>query len=94
VVDVLGKFPLPVEVIRMALPLVQPRLKDLGLNPNLRQKKDGSGPLVTDEGNYILDCSWRRHPGARKSRRGAEEHRGRGGARAVPRHGVHGAGRG
>ena len=57
VVDVLGKFPLPVEVIRMALPLVQPRLKDLGLNPNLRQKKDGSGPLVTDEGNYILDCS-------------------------------------
>lgn len=57
VVEVLGKFPLPVEVIKMALPLVEPRLKDLNLNPKLRQKKDGSGVFVTDEGNYILDCS-------------------------------------
>jgi ribose 5-phosphate isomerase A len=57
VVEVLGRFPLPVEVIQMALPLVEPRLKDLGLNPTLRRKKDGSGPLVTDEGNYILDCA-------------------------------------
>ena len=56
VVEVLGKFPLPVEVIQMALPLVHPRLKDVGLNPKLRQKKDGSGPYLTDEGNYILDC--------------------------------------
>jgi len=56
VVPVLGRFPLPVEVIQMALPLVEPRLADLGLNPKLRQKKDGSGVFVTDEGNYILDC--------------------------------------
>lgn len=52
----LGKFPLPVEIIRMARPLVERRLADFGLNPVLRQKKDGSGPLVTDEGNWILDC--------------------------------------
>jgi ribose 5-phosphate isomerase A len=57
VVEVLGKFPLPVEVIQMALPLVEPRLKDLGLNPKLRQKKDGAGVFLTDEGNYILDCA-------------------------------------
>src|SRR5579871_160413 len=56
-VDVLGKFPLPMEVIRMALPVVQPRLRDLGLIPALRQKRDGSGPFVTDEGNCILDCA-------------------------------------
>lgn len=56
-VDHLGKFPLPVEVIQMALPLVQPRLAALGLNPKLRQAKDSSGPFVTDEGNYIVDCS-------------------------------------
>ena len=43
-VQTLGKFPLPVEVIRMALPVVEPRLAALGLNPALRQKKDGSGP--------------------------------------------------
>jgi ribose 5-phosphate isomerase A len=57
VVDMLGKFPLPVEVVKMALPLVEPRLKDLGLNPTLRRKKDGSGVFLTDEGNYILDCA-------------------------------------
>jgi ribose 5-phosphate isomerase A len=56
VVDQLGKFPLPVEVIKMALPVVQPRLADLGLQPKLRMKKEASGPLLTDENNYILDC--------------------------------------
>jgi ribose 5-phosphate isomerase A len=38
-VEVLGKFPLPVEVIKMALPLVEPRLAALGLNPKLRWAK-------------------------------------------------------
>ena len=56
-VEVLGKFPLPVEVVKMALPLVQPRLAALGLNPKLRQAKSGAGPYLTDEGNYILDCA-------------------------------------
>jgi len=56
-VDVLGKFPLPVEVIKMALSVVQPRLAALGLNPKLRQAKNGAGPYLTDEGNYILDCA-------------------------------------
>ena len=57
VVPILGKFPLPVEIIQMALPLVEPKLADLGLNPKLRQKKEGSGAFITDEGNYILDCA-------------------------------------
>jgi ribose 5-phosphate isomerase A len=62
-VEVLGKFPLPVEVVKMALPLVEPRLAALGLNPTLRQAKSSgapsaiAGPYVTDEGNYILDCA-------------------------------------
>ena len=56
-VPVLGKFPLPVEVIKMALPLVEPRLAALGLNPKLRPAKTGTGPYLTDEGNYILDCA-------------------------------------
>jgi ribose 5-phosphate isomerase A len=55
-VKMLGKFPLPVEIIQMALPLVEPKLAALGFTPKLRQAKDGSGPYVTDEGNYILDC--------------------------------------
>ena len=56
-VKVLGKFPLPVEVIKMALPLVEPRLAALGLNPKLRRAKNGDEPYLTDEGNYILDCA-------------------------------------
>lgn len=55
-VPMLGKFPLPVEVIKMALPLVEPKLAALGFTPKLRQKKDADGPYLTDENNYILDC--------------------------------------
>ncbi|MBB5063220.1 ribose-5-phosphate isomerase RpiA [Granulicella mallensis] len=57
VVKVLGRFPLPVEVIKMALPLVHSKLAALGLNPSQRPAKSGEGPYLTDEGNYILDCA-------------------------------------
>lgn len=56
VVPKLGRFPLPVEVIQLAAPLVIRRLEALGLKPTLRPKQDGSGPWITDEGNFILDC--------------------------------------
>lgn len=60
VVPQLGKFPLPVEVIQLALPLVQRRLEALGLHPKLRPFREGhgdpGGPWITDEGNVILDC--------------------------------------
>jgi ribose 5-phosphate isomerase A len=57
IVDHLGKFPLPVEVVKMALPLVEPKLKALGLNPTQRKAISGDGPYLTDENNYILDCA-------------------------------------
>lgn len=53
----LGAFPLPIEVIQMAVPLVDARLRDLGFTPKIRQAKDGSGNYITDEGNVLLDCS-------------------------------------
>jgi ribose 5-phosphate isomerase A len=56
VVPVLGRFPLPVEVVKMALPLVERRLEALGLRPKLRKHKDGA-IYLTDENNYILDCA-------------------------------------
>jgi ribose 5-phosphate isomerase A len=56
IVKKLGHFPLPVEVIKMALPLVEKKLTDLGLNPTLRRHPDGS-IYLTDEQNYILDCA-------------------------------------
>ena len=56
VVPQLGKFPLPVEVIQLALPLVQRKLTLLGLIPTLRPARSAAGPWITDEGNVILDC--------------------------------------
>ena len=55
-VETLGRFPLPVEVVKMALPLVERRLDDLGLRPKLRRHPDGS-IYMTDEDNFILDCA-------------------------------------
>lgn len=52
-VDMLGKFPLPVEVIPMSHAAVARQLNALGGRAVLRLK-DGQ-PLVTDNGNYILD---------------------------------------
>ncbi len=52
-VDTLGRFPLPVEVIPMSHAVVSRQLNTLGGNAKLRLK-DGQ-PLVTDNGNYILD---------------------------------------
>lgn len=52
-VDVLGKFPLPVEVIPMAQAVVARQLNALGGEARLRLK-DGA-PLLTDNGNVILD---------------------------------------
>lgn len=52
-VDLLGNFPLPVEVIPMAQAVVARRLAALGGQPRLRIR-DGK-PLVTDNGCYIID---------------------------------------
>jgi ribose 5-phosphate isomerase A len=57
VVPVLGKFPLPVEVIAFARAVVEKKIAALGGSPKLRTKSDGS-PYITDNGNQILDCSF------------------------------------
>jgi ribose 5-phosphate isomerase A len=54
-VERLGKFPLPVEVIKFAQALVAKRISALGAQVTLRSISDGK-PFVTDENNHILDC--------------------------------------
>ena len=54
-VDVMGKFPLPVEVIPMAAQSVSRALAKMGAKPALRMK-DGR-PYVTDNGCHILDAA-------------------------------------
>lgn len=54
-VDVLGAFPLPVEVIPMAVRRIMRQFAALGGVAQVREK-DGA-PLVTDNGQHILDVS-------------------------------------
>jgi ribose 5-phosphate isomerase A len=60
-VAVLGKFPLPVEVIPFAQPLLAKRITALGATVKLRKDAKGN-PFVTDEGHHILDCSFGQIP--------------------------------
>jgi ribose 5-phosphate isomerase A len=54
-VAVLGKFPLPVEVIPMATQHISRRFAALGGVATVRQKE--GKPLVTDNGQHILDVT-------------------------------------
>jgi ribose 5-phosphate isomerase A len=53
-VGVLGKFPLPVEVVPFAWEVTARRVAALSCSPALR--RDGGEPYLSDNGNYILDC--------------------------------------
>ncbi len=54
----LGAFALPVEVTPFALAVVSARLETEGAGPVLRLGAGGE-PMVTDEGNHLLDCAYR-----------------------------------
>lgn len=53
-VAVLGKFPVPLEVITFAQPIVRRKVEALGAAVTLRMA--GNAPFLTDEGHHILDC--------------------------------------
>lgn len=52
--EVLGKFPLPVEVVSFASRLALKHLRALGCEPSIR--KANIGNFMTDNGNLIIDC--------------------------------------
>jgi len=56
-VETLGRFPLPVEVIPMAAAAVTRKLTALGGQPRLRTKPGSQDAFVTDNGGYILDVA-------------------------------------
>lgn len=57
-VERLGSFPLPVEVVSFALELTVRQLEELGCSTVIR-KKDGK-EFITDNGNLIVDCHFNR----------------------------------
>ncbi|MDE5054816.1 ribose-5-phosphate isomerase RpiA [Niallia taxi] len=56
VVQKLGSFPLPVEVVPFGLRKTESYIQRFGCQTVLRMK--GDTPYVTDNGNYIIDCTF------------------------------------
>ena len=54
-VNMLGTYPLPIEVIPMATAVVKRKLADMGGKPYLRLNQDKNTPFLTDNGNMIVD---------------------------------------
>lgn len=50
--------PVPVEVLPFAFKLVERGLKDIGGLPVLRQAKMKDGPVITDNGNFVIDVDF------------------------------------
>ncbi len=60
-VDHLGeKMPLPVEVLPAAYRQVMAALRGMGGEPQLRMAVRKAGPVVTDQGNFIVDARFHR----------------------------------
>lgn len=57
-VDKLGAFPLPIEIIPESLRLVKNALLDMNVDSQLRMGIQKDGPVITDNGNFILDASF------------------------------------
>lgn len=60
-VAILGKFPLPVEVIGFAEPLVAKKITEFGAKV-VRRPDSAGKPYLTDEGHHILDCHFGQIP--------------------------------
>jgi len=50
--------PVPVEVLPAARATVERRLREAGGDPSLRSAERKDGPVVTDNGNLVLDCEF------------------------------------
>jgi ribose 5-phosphate isomerase A len=61
-VEVLGRFPLPIEVVPFGLVATQNMItqlaSDCGCDGEIKLREAGGKPYVTDNGNYILDCAF------------------------------------
>lgn len=58
-VDKLGTDqPVPVELLPFALPTVMSKIKEMRGKPVLREAKGKVGPVITDNGNFIIDADF------------------------------------
>jgi ribose 5-phosphate isomerase A len=59
-VEVLGEndYPVPIEVLPFAISPMKHRIEGIGGKPVLREGKGKVGPVITDNGNVIIDASF------------------------------------
>mgnify|MGYP002245555503 CR=1 FL=1 len=88
VVDTIGKFPLPVEVIPFGAGQVVKKFEAKGYKPVLRLDADGK-EVRTDENNFVVDLHLDAHRAPRRTGRGSHQHRRCRRAWPVPQHGRH-----
>jgi len=58
VVSLGAGFPVPIEVIPMAAPVLMKRVAEMGVGARLRTGGGKVGPVVTDNGNFIIDADF------------------------------------
>ncbi|MDO8869762.1 MAG: ribose-5-phosphate isomerase RpiA [Methanobacteriaceae archaeon] len=57
-VETLGKFPVPLEVIPTASRVVSQILEDMGVVTSIRMAERKDGPVITDNGNFVIDAEF------------------------------------
>ncbi|MFW9833112.1 MAG: ribose 5-phosphate isomerase A [Candidatus Thorarchaeota archaeon] len=53
-----SRFLIPVEVLPFSLGVVKRKIEALGIEPTVRQAEKKMGPVVTDNGNFIIDLKF------------------------------------
>lgn len=53
-----GNHPVPIEVLPFATPIVMHKIKEMGGRPFLRESNKKVGPVITDNGNIIIDVNF------------------------------------
>ncbi|MFW9808891.1 MAG: ribose 5-phosphate isomerase A [Candidatus Thorarchaeota archaeon] len=53
-----SKFLIPIEILPFSLGVVQRKIVNMGIEPILRQAEKKMGPVVTDNGNFIIDLKF------------------------------------
>ncbi len=49
---------IPIEILPFSLGVVRNKIRDLGIEPIVRQAEKKMGPVVTDNGNFIIDLKF------------------------------------
>lgn len=57
-VENLGKYPVPLEVIPTASRVVSQILEDMGVATSIRMAERKDGPVITDNGNFVIDAEF------------------------------------